>query len=161
MGILHDKENNGKFSHFFKNINELMDIVNAKMLSLLNKVDPKDSKALENNYLEKMRNIINTNTNNNNLTKIGFSGNTNTPNISDKGKKESFFKLKEFSKNITIGEIKKKEDLKLPFFSNEKNKELGPSKSFFNTQEVDNNKDKKNNEEYENIINKFNNFNLI
>jgi len=167
LEILNNKENNGKFSIFIRHLNEMMEYVNEKILKLRNKNDDKDSKQLENNYLENMKKNY-YNVNKNNPKNMIIASASQTLNIFDGGKKDldqnsnnkKNFNLKEFAKECEIKQIKTKDDIRLPF-----NESVIFSKSNKN-QKLKNNLTEsfpsinyKN--EYNSIIKKFENFNLI
>lgn len=164
LEILYNKENNGKYSIFIKHLNDLIIYINEKVEMFKSKPDDKDFKQLENNYLENMKKNLYNVTKNKNQAVTNIN---QTLNIFDPNKKavinpitnKSSFNLKDLANSFEIKELKNKDDIRLPFtqgmiiqknnvnLTNNKITESFPSINYKN--------------EYNSVIKKFENFNLI
>jgi len=162
LEIVYNKENNGKYGLFIKHLNDLFVHVNEKIESLKNKKDNKDFKQLENNYLDNMKkNFYNVSTNKNikiananQALNIFDTNKKDTANADSKDSNNKGFNLKVLASNFEIKDLKIKEDIRLPFTTQGMKSNLS-----FKTRESFPSINYKN--EYNSVIKKFENFNLI
>lgn len=165
LEIVYNKENNGKYGIFIKHLNDLLVYVNEKIEKLKIKQDDKDFKHLESNYLENMKNnFYNVSSNKN----IKIPNANQTLNLFDPSKKAAAnlasndnnkgFNLKDLASNFEIKDLKDKEDIRLPFTQGMSSLKAQSGVSLKTTESFPSINYKN---EYNSVIKKFENFNLI